>query len=269
MQWVGKIVGAVLGYAAYRIVGALVGAVLGHQFDRGLAGTAAARGAGRRRERATPAERQRLFFETTFIVMGHVAKVDGRVSEVEIAAARGVMQRMRLDEAETRLAIDLFNQGKRPDCPVDEHVARLRRHCAGEPQLLLMFLEIQVDLALANGAVTPAQRELLARIAGQLGVGRMDLLRLEALLRARRHYGPGEAPAGGAASLDKAYDTLGVTAAASDAEVKQAYRRLMNEHHPDKQAARGLPESMRALAEERTREILAAWETVRDHRGLR
>lgn len=268
MQWVGKIVGAALGYAAYRLVGAAIGVVLGHQFDRGLAGQGARAGAGRR-QRSTPEERQRLFFETTFLVMGHLAKVDGRVSEVEITAARAVMQRLGLDEAESRLAIDLFNRGKRPDFPVDEQVARLRRHCGGEPQLILVFLEIQVDLALASGAVTPAQRELLARIAGQLGVGRMDLLRLEALLRARRRFGPGAAPASGAADLGQAYETLGVAASASDAEVKRAYRRLMNEHHPDKQAARGLPESMRALAEERTREIRSAWEAIRDHRGLR
>jgi len=31
-----------------------------------------------------------VFFRTTFAVMGYVAKADGRVSEREIAAARGM-----------------------------------------------------------------------------------------------------------------------------------------------------------------------------------
>lgn len=267
MAWIGKVAGALIGFAIWRWPGAILGAILGHQFDRGMAGRGAGRPGGRRR-RSTPAERQQLFFETTFIVMGHLAKSDGRVSEVEIAAARDVMQRMQLGEADTRLAMDLFNRGKRPDFPVDDQVARFRRHCGSEPQLVYLFLEIQVDLALASGSVTPGQRELLARIADALGVGRIDLLRIEALLRARRRGAPAGAQAGDS-GLERAYATLGVEAAASDAEVKTAYRRLMNEHHPDKAAARGLPESMRRLAEERTQEIRAAWELVRERRGLR
>ena len=57
--------------------------------------------------------------------------------------------------------------------------------------------------------------------------------------------------------------------AATDAEVKTAYRRLMNQHHPDKQAARGLPESMLEAAKERTHEIRAAYELIREQRGMK
>jgi DnaJ like chaperone protein len=70
-------------------------------------------------------------------------------------------------------------------------------------------------------------------------------------------------------ALAAAYRVLGVEPGAPDKAVKDAYRRLVNEHHPDKQAARGLPESMREVAKERTREILAAYELVRAERGLK
>ena len=73
----------------------------------------------------------------------------------------------------------------------------------------------------------------------------------------------------GEAELEQAYKSLGIEATATDKEVKLAYRRLMNQHHPDKLVAKGLPESMMEAAKERTREIRAAYERIRDHRGMR
>jgi len=78
--------------------------------------------------------------------------------------------------------------------------------------------------------------------------------------------------AGGAraeAELGEAYRALGVEPDASDKEVKTAYRRLMNQHHPDKLVSRGLPDSMLESAKERTREIRAAYELIRERRGIR
>jgi DnaJ like chaperone protein len=68
--------------------------------------------------------------------------------------------------------------------------------------------------------------------------------------------------------LNDAYTALGLTPDASDAELKRAYRRLVSENHPDKLAAKGLPDSMRQVAEERTREINVAYDLIKESRGL-
>ncbi|MEP6406474.1 MAG: DnaJ domain-containing protein, partial [Marinobacter sp.] len=72
--------------------------------------------------------------------------------------------------------------------------------------------------------------------------------------------------ASSASQIDDAYKVLGVSPSASDAEIKKAYRKLMSENHPDKLAGRGLPESMREMAEERTREISHAYDVVKEAR---
>ena len=67
--------------------------------------------------------------------------------------------------------------------------------------------------------------------------------------------------------ISEAYKVLGVSETASDDEIKKAYRRLTNQHHPDKLVAKGMPEEMIKLANEKTQEIRKAWERIRDHRA--
>jgi DnaJ like chaperone protein len=43
----------------------------------------------------------------------------------------------------------------------------------------------------------------------------------------------------------------------------------MNQHHPDKQAARGLPDAMLEVAKERTREIRSAYELIKERRNIK
>ena len=62
------------------------------------------------------------------------------------------------------------------------------------------------------------------------------------------------------------YEVLGVERGASEREIKRAYRKLISQNHPDKLASRGLPESMRPVAEERSREINAAYDMIKNAR---
>lgn len=61
-----------------------------------------------------------------------------------------------------------------------------------------------------------------------------------------------------------AYATLGVSADSSDADIEQAYRRKMSEYHPDRVA--NAADEIRGLAEQRAREINAAYETIQQQR---
>ena len=77
---------------------------------------------------------------------------------------------------------------------------------------------------------------------------------------------PGFTPRSVAGQLDDAYAALGVAASASDKEVKQAYRKLMSQHHPDKLAAQGVPEDMMKVATEKAQEIQAAYDLIKTAR---
>jgi DnaJ like chaperone protein len=230
------------------------------------------------RPHRNPAQVAARFFRTTFEVMGHVAKADGRVSEQEIQAARAVMTEFGLDAAQVAAAIGHFATGKQPGYDLSGAIMGLRRACAGRPDLLGTFLEIQMRAAIAGTDLRGPVRPLLQKIAAMLGVGGMEFAHIEAVLRLRHGWAGARGNAGGDGRegrealsrlrLEQAYEVLEVAATASDEEVTRAYRRQLSRHHPDKLKANGLPESMLEHAKRRTQQIIEAWDLVREKRGL-
>lgn len=260
MNWWGKLMGAAFGYMLGGPVGAVLGVALGHQLDKAFAGIMRDPNYGS----AKVARVQQAFFTATFSVMGHLAKADGRVSNDEIAMARHVMAQMQLNAAQSKLAIDLFNQGKQADFQLDEALQQFKTECHRSHNLIHMFLEILISTAIADGEVDQSEHEMLVHISAVMGVSAGAFEQLLRMVGAQQAYQQqGHSPVN---RLQEAYDILGVEKSASDAEVKKAYRRLMNEHHPDKLVAKGLPEEMMKLATEKTQEIKQAYEHVKESR---
>ncbi len=264
MGWWGKAIGGTFGFMLGGPLGALIGASVGHQFDSGLRGMEAGRSSPGDQERT-----QAAFFTATFSVMGHLAKADGKVTRDELELARSVMGRMQLSAELRHAAERLFSEGKSTEFPLDEVLEQFRRECHRRKNLVRMFVEIQLHSAYADGVVHPAERRILEHICSVLRISSFEFRGLEALVRAGQRMGGGgaDASAAGKLSLQDAYDILNVSSKASDAEVKRAYRRLMSRHHPDKLVAKGLPEEMMKIATEKTQEIRAAYERIREARG--
>ncbi len=245
------LIGAVLGLLIAGVRGLVVGAALGY----------AAAWAARRLLSKGLVLLQSRFLDATFAVMGALAKADSVVTREEIDAAEQLFDRLRLSSEQREAAKAAFNRGKEPDFDLDATVRDLAELCRGRGMLLQMFLQAQLMAIGADGRVDPTEHEMLVRIARGLGLAERDVAQLEALLRSAA---PGPSSK---RKLEDAYAALGLAPSASDAEVKRTYRRLMNEHHPDKLVGKGLPDSMRELAEERTREIGAAYRIIREARG--
>jgi len=270
MQWIGKAVGGLLGALAGGPIGAAIGVVIGHQFDGASDPLITRRPGMGSASGATATQIGEQFFRTTFQVMGHVAKADGRVSEQEIQAARAVMAQLRLTPEQVQVAIACFTQGKSPQFSRDASLAALYRACGGRPDLMRAFVEIQMRAALMGNDLQPQARSVLQNLSAQLGLGALEFAHIEAVLRMRRN-GYGEANAAGAnreTSLAEAYRVLECTPASSNEEISLAYRRQLSRHHPDKLKANGLPESMIEHAKQRTQQIIEAWELVRERRGI-
>ena len=259
MNWWGKLLGGALGFSMGGPLGALLMGYLGHRF------------LDKNREDIGEIEyTQAAFFTAAFSVMGHIAKADGHVNKDEIDMATQVMDHMNLDAEQRKAAIDLFNQGKSTDFDLDSVMLQFKQIASRKRNLLQMFIEIQLHAVYADGKKDPAEAEILNRICQILGFSEHHLQQLEAMILSNlfqgQYQGGPSAPPPTANQLKQAYTLLGVEKSASDMEIKRAYRRMMSQHHPDKLAAKGLPEEMMKLATEKTQQIKSAYELIKNNR---
>ena len=267
MTFGGKLAGAFFGYliSGGSMWGVIIGAYFGHIFDRGLSQGDFSTVFNNVRNRA---EIQQVFFKTVFSLLGYLAKADGHVSSAEIQAARSVMQQMRLDEQKSQHAIAFFNEGKQVEFYPDHCIEEFRKISHHNRALSQMLLEILIFSALADGKIDINEERILLNLSEQIGFSRQDFQRLVQMVMGQQHFhqtGSGQTHYQQQSleeALKEAYAVLGVANTASAGEVKKSYRRLMNQHHPDKLVAKGMPEEMMKMATEKTQEIKSAYELI-------
>lgn len=263
MSWWGTLAGGAFGFMVGGPLGALLGAALGSNFDKGLNQAGRAQGA----PRGDRMRVQTAFFTATFSVMGHVCKADGRVTQDELRVAARIMEEMELSPPQQEAARALFNEGKQPGFDLSAVLFQFRQETGRRSTLRRMFIEILCFAAYGDGELHGAERRLLRRVCEEIDFALDELEAILAAVGAEVHH---RAQAQGAApiSLADACSVLGVEQDASVAEIKKAYRRLLSRHHPDKLAAKGLPEEMMKMAGQRTHEIRQAYERLKAHQGF-
>ena len=232
-----KIVGALVGYYFFGIFGAIAGYILVSMLGRysayGRGGVNPLSGA----------QRQAVFVETVFILMGKLAKADGRISPDEIAHVEQFIQSLGMSAEHRQQAIALFKRGAAPDFDFAPTVRRFTAVCGHTHSLKQMLLVYLIVMALSDGRIDSAEERLLIDIARQLGYDQATFQHMLDMVLNQAHFATGKAES--TTTLDGAYKALGVSKESSDQEVKRAYRKLMSQYHPDKLMGQGVPEGDR------------------------
>ncbi len=272
-QITGKAIAGLIGFMAFGPAGLLFGLVLGHAFDRGL--WRALQLSGPEAVHIMRAQ----FFETTFTLLGFVAKADGRVSEAEVAQTETLFGQLRLNAAQRRSAIEHFKTGSASGFDPAPTVARFNDCLGPRRQAQHTLMAFLIGIALADGTFSETERGALYRLSQLLGLPRREVDQLISMVNAQAQFqkrsyqqssaGGGYRPRSAETELNTAYAALGLEADASDAEIKRRYRKLMSENHPDKLIAEGVPDELLRVATERAQEITAAYEVIQQARGVK
>ncbi|WP_288740144.1 co-chaperone DjlA [uncultured Rheinheimera sp.] len=264
----GKILGALFGMALLKIPGLLLGLLVGHWFDKSYGGAFASRGGfnGFSRDKL---EAQGIFRYNTFAVMGHIAKSNGVVTKSHIQQATVFMEQLGLSAMQKQEAQAAFRHGKQADFPLLEQLAEFRSAYRTRPDLLLMFLEIQISTAYVDLNLSSAEQRILTQVASALGISASQLEQMISRYEAEARFAK-SSQNGAADTIDRladAYKILGISAESSEATVKKAYKKLMAQHHPDKLMSQGLPPELMDVAKQKTQDIQAAYELIRKQKA--
>lgn len=287
MQFIGKILGFLIGLRFGGFFGGVIGLFLGHWADKKLYEL----GSVKSSVFGKALTRQSLFMQTTFAVLGHISKAKGRVTEEDIQLARNLMARLQLDAANQQIAQEAFNRGKDSHFPLRQVIQEFREGCGQRADLLRFFLEVQMQAALNDGELHSGEQQVLFTIAEALGLSQLQFQQMLAMVAAAQQFRTGgfyrqsqyeyhseqdhysqsgyqqRSYRSNGPTLEDAYTVLGVNATDDQNTVKRVYRRLMNEHHPDKLVAKGLPPEMMEVAKEKAQQIQAAYDLIKKSKG--
>ena len=274
LSWTTTILAGLIGLFLGGFPGFLLGLFVGFCVDSGVIDQWRNRARFNAHNRSTV---QAVFFDSTFKIMGFVAKADGHVSAHEIQAAEAVMRQLGLNAEQRQRAIELFTRGKQGNFNLDATLDELRQHCWHHPSLLKTFLEIQIQMAYAGGEPSRAKRRALENVCQRLGLMGFNFDFFEQQFRAQQNYhrsyqqhsyrGEQAHTYSPHQQLREAYQVLGVDMSAAQAEVTKAYRKLMSQNHPDRLIAKGLPEEMIKVATAKTQKIKQAYEDICKAKG--
>jgi DnaJ like chaperone protein len=249
MSWFGKIVGGTIGLALGGPLGAIAGAAFGHFFDK--ANQVYLEGGGG--PTLSPIEgAQMTFFVATFSMLAKLARADGQITRDEIATIENfIRHELRLSAQSRQVAIRIFEAAKDAPDSFEDYARQFHATFHGNPQLLEFMLDILMRVAMADGRLSTEEEQLIHGAARVFGFSEQRFDHL------RSRFGGTD---------DLAYQVLGVGPDARDEEIKHRYRTLVKEYHPDRIAAKGLPEEFTRFAQDKFREIQTAYETIKKER---
>lgn len=251
MGWMGKIVGGTIGFALGGPLGAILGATFGHAFDTGsdLDTTD-------HRPRLSPVEQNQLtFFVAAFSMLAKLARADGRVTREEIASIEGFMSNdLRLDPQSRDAAANIFRTALDAPGTFEDFARQFYSQFHHQPQLVELMIDILLRVAVSDGRMTQAEENLIMSAVRLFNFSPHRYQQLKA------QY---------VQTDDKDYAVLGCNPDDSDEQIKRCYRQRVQEYHPDKIAAKGLPEEFTRFAQDKFREIQEAWDRIRAARGIK
>ena len=235
----GKIIGGATGFAFGGPIGALLGSVAGHAIDK------------IKTKKKLPEEtalKQIGFTIGVIVLSAKMAKADGKVTEDEIRAFK---EKINIPDNEIKNVAKLWDQAKKTTDGFQIYARQIANLLEKNSSVLEELLKLLIIIALADGKITIPEIKYLKEVGNIFGFSEKDFERIYS-----SKSGVSSDP----------YQILGVSRDASINEIKQKWKQLAINHHPDRLISQGIPEDLIHKSTSRLKEINNAWDTIQNKR---
>lgn len=207
-------------------------------------------------------------------LIAYVAKADGIVTKSEAKIISQVLDYMSGDNQSLREHIkDIFNIAKNEDienykqiAPIFYKIAHSQIDDDEVDNFLKEYMRWVVFLVFADGELNQKQSHVTKEIAKFLNISTHHLNSLYDEFG--RTSNNNKAYKQGAKTLSECYDVLKCSQSSTDRGIKDAYRALAKQYHPDIIQGKGLSEDFVLFANQKLKDINIAYETIKKHRGM-
>ena len=235
----GKIIGGATGFAFGGPIGALLGSVAGHAIDK------------IKTKKKLPEEtalKQIGFTIGVIVLSAKMAKADGKVTEDEIRAFK---EKINIPDNEIKNVAKLWDQAKKTTDGFQIYARQIANLLEKNSSVLEELLKLLIIIALADGKITIPEIKYLKEVGNIFGFSEEDFERIYS-----SKSGVSSDP----------YQILGISRDASIDEIKQKWKQLAINHHPDRLISQGIPEDLIHKSTSRLKEINNAWDTIQNKR---
>ncbi len=251
MSWLGKVIGGTIGFTLAGPLGAIAGAALGHGFDASDENLISD---NKRALLSKDENSQLIFFTAAFSMLAKLVKIDGRISEEEISSIEQFMTHdLRLDSKSRKIAVDIFQAAKNSNESFQNFALQFYKEFQYNPEILELMIDVLLRVSYSDGTLSDSEEQLV------FSAVKIFKFNPDSYQKLKSKY---------VKDVEKFHAILGCDPNDSDEFVKKQYRKLVNEYHPDKIAAKGLPEEFIKFASDKFMEIQNAYENVKKQRNL-
>lgn len=192
------------------------------------------------------------FFVALFSLGAKIAKADGPIAKVEVDAMEHFMRNiLELNAEERNIAINIWGRAKESNKPFHDYAHEFMA-CNPPRDKVLALFELLFYIAAADKKLDPIEAALIKQAQ------HVFCLPMEEFDRLKTVY---------FIDVSKYYAILGCTPNDSMETIRNQYRKLLVEYHPDKLGSKSIPPDMIEFAENRTKELIAAYEAIVREKG--
>ncbi len=242
----GKWLGGGLGWALGGPLGGILGFAVGSAFD--AASVTVQTGGQTNFSSRTPSSNVGDFAASLLVLSAAVMKSDGKVLKSELDYIKRFLS-TQFGEQNAQQQILLLQQILKQNIPLQDVCLQIKQYMPHSERL--QIIHYLFGISKADGHVHESELQTIQTIANYLGVSAADFNSLKAMYFR---------------DVNSDFLILEITSAASDDEVKKAYRRMAVKFHPDKVAALG--EDVQKAANEKFQKVQSAYENIKKQRGF-
>lgn len=245
----GKWIGGGLGWAFGGPIGALVGFAVGAMFDQVEITTVQGGIPGADPEMRYESSAARGDFAVSLLVLtAAVMKSDGKVLRSELDYVKRFLA-AQFGEAQAQRLLPVLKELLDREIPLRDVCLQIRQYMPAAQRIQL--LHYLFGISKADGEVHENEVKLIGDIASWLGVDDAEFASVKAMYWR---------------DTESDYKILEITPAATEDEIKKAYRKMAVKYHPDKVADLG--EEAQQNAKVQFQKVQEAYENIKKKRGI-
>lgn len=261
--------------------GLVVGLIIGHTLDIILQTKLSQLRARKYIQKQNQAYYSNVFLNSVFHLLGKLSAVDGIINKAEIEYVEKLCsEKLKFKRPAKKEAIKIFQNAFRSASSFQYDAAQFYEIHKTQPEALESMLIYLFELAATDGEVSPAEERLLETAAQLFNIEQEKYFNIklhfqphlkkqyeQSSNQQKQQYNSNSSYSQTSIS-DDYYKILGCKRTDSASTIKQQYRKLVSDYHPDKIVAKDLPEDFMKFANEKFKAIQEAYQAIKNEKGF-